>query len=87
MKSVWERAAIDGYVIVPFFAYSKYNKEGNLSEEDKIGLRFVCIPGDTSSVMQNDNFYISIDASTVDISLVGETPEDALLRRAAAVQG
>jgi len=67
-----------GYIIVPFFAYSKYNNEGNLSDEDKIGLRFVCLSVDTSSVMKSDQFYISLDDSTTDLSLVGETPEEAL---------
>jgi hypothetical protein len=76
---VWQRAANNGLAIIAFNAYSKYGEDGNIHEEDLVGLRFVCIDADSSSAVVTDGyFYISSEDSADTLSLVGSTPDQAM---------
>ena len=73
-----KRALEMSVVIVPFKAYSSYNDEGNLSESDCLGVKFIAHRYDNEAVSTKEFFYITIDGVITDISLVGETPTEAL---------
>lgn len=73
-----KRALDLNVVIVPFKAYSSYNDEGNLSEEDYLGVKFIAHRYDNEAVFTKEFFCLMVDEIVTDITLVGETPTEAL---------
>ena len=75
----WEKCVENDVIIVAFIAYTKYDATGNLSEADKIGLRFVALKtmhGLRAQVAAD--FYLDIDDAASDPELIAETPAEAL---------
>jgi hypothetical protein len=67
-----------GIQIIPFAAYSQYDRTGNLSRGDFLGVRYVCIEAATEAVIGDGEFYLDLETSAGRPSLIGETPREAI---------
>ena len=94
----WERCVAANVVIVPFRAYRDY-REGNLHEDDFVGIKFVGLENEAASTL---DVYLSFETSVQDpvcatystgtergplVSLLGDTPEEALEKYIAWSEG
>jgi hypothetical protein len=66
-----------GFQIIPFHAYSQY-RDGNLSRDDYLGLRYVGVGVETSGVLVRGELYLDLETSITNLELVGETPREAI---------
>lgn len=78
VEAFWINCVEKNLVVVPFMAYSKYDN-GNLSDQDKIGLRFVAMGADLIATI-DANFYLEMETSITARELIAETPEEAVTK-------
>ena len=72
----WESCAEAYCVVAPIKLYSTYNPEGNLSDKNLIGIKYVAFQFDNGAPL--DDFYVDIEERTSDTTHIFDTPEEAL---------
>ena len=75
-KEFWDRCIRAGCTIGPIKIYSKYNDDGNTSENDFIGVKFISIYYDMSLV--GPKYWSMIEDQYYSFEDLYETPEAAL---------
>ncbi len=74
----WEACIKAGCIIAPVRLYSDWGEDGNIDEAKLIGLRFVAVPCDNSSVVASDGAYFMLDEQVTGAERYHETPQEAL---------
>ena len=73
---IWEKCVLNDCVIVPVKVYAKYNEEGNVSDCDYIGIKYVVMPFEDEAV--GPEYYCMLDEMIAGNENYYNTPEDAL---------
>lgn len=67
-----------GVQIIWFTGHGTYKDDGNFDDSTRIGIKFIAVPFDCDAVLTEDDFYLQIEEFINDLSLVGDSPQEAL---------